>query len=105
MNYKLNFNDKLNASNVMRYFEKELSKTSLIKNEIEVDVELQKLIGLTRIEIILEDNDIDNDTISIDFELGAFEFKSGNNVLISKEEINLRFNDVFDGTLEYLNTL
>jgi hypothetical protein len=40
--------------------------------------------------------------ISIDFEFGAFELKSGNNILISRDEIDMRFNDVFEGTLEYL---
>ena len=87
----------------MNYFERELSKTSLIKFEIEVDSELKKLIGLTRIEMILEENDIFKDTICVDFEYGAFNFvETGNNILLSKEEIDLRFNDVFVGTLEYL---
>lgn len=99
------YKENLNSSNVMKYFEEELSKTSLVKDEIEVDEKLKRLIGLTKIELILEDNDIDNDTINIDFEYGAFEFESGNNVLISKDEIEMRFNDVFEGTLEYLKTL
>jgi hypothetical protein len=98
----LSYNQDLKPSNVMNYFEQELAKTSLIKSEIEVDSELKKLIGLTRIELILEDNDINNDTMSIDFKFGVFEFKSGNNVLISRDEIEMRFNDVFEGTLQYL---
>lgn len=102
--YRIPFKKQYNPSNVMKYFEKELQKTSLVKSEIEVDEKLKKLIGLTRIELILEDNDIDNETISIDFEFGAFEFESGNNVLISKEEIDMRFNDVFEGNLEYFLT-
>jgi hypothetical protein len=96
----LSYKQDLKPSNVMSYFEQELAKTSLIKSEIEVDAELKKLIGLTRIGLILNDNDID--MISIDFEFGAFELKSGNNILISRDEIDMRFNDVFEGTLEYL---
>jgi hypothetical protein len=102
MEQNIKFKKGLNASNVLRYLENELSKTNLDKSQIKVDDNLKKLIGLTRIELILEDNDIDNNTISIDFEYGAFEFESGNNVLISKEEIELRYNDVIEGTIEYL---
>ncbi len=105
MNTIIKFKEGLNASNVLSYFEEELSKTSLKKSKIKVDQELKKLIGLTKIELILEDNDIDNDTISIDFEYGAFEFESGNNVLISKEEIKLRYNDIIDSTIEYLKNI
>jgi len=104
--YTIPYKKSLEPSNVMKYFEEELSKTSLKKSEIKVDKELKKLIGLTRIELILEDNDISSNVIRIDFENGAFEFlSSGNNVLISKEEINLRFNDVLEGSLEYLKSL
>lgn len=100
------YKENLKPSNVMKYFEEELLKTSMIESEIEVDDKLKRLIGLSRIQLILEENDIEDKTISIDFEYGAFEFHlTGNNVLISKDEIEMRFNDVFEGTLEYLKTL
>lgn len=105
MKTRIKFKKGLNTSNVLKYLEVELSKTNLNKSTIKVDKKLRKLIGLTKIALILSDNDIDENTISIDFKFGSFEFKSGNSVLISKKEIESRFKDVFEGTIEYLKTI
>ena len=105
MKFLIKNNNALTKENVMFYFENSLKQTNLIKKDIKVSKKVKTLIGLKRIEIILNENSINKNVIEIDYKNSLFLFHdSGNNIIISKKEIKIRFNDVFDGTLEYLKT-
>jgi hypothetical protein len=101
--YKIDMDCSVKKENLYEFFENELKKTNLKKKDIKVSRELRNSLAMLKISMILADNDISEDLIEVDYENNSLYFvHSANNILISKIELNVRFNDVLESTLDYL---
>lgn len=96
MKYLIEDTENFTLGEIQSYFQMELLKTNLKKEDIKVSKKLKLKIGMKYIEDIFSDNGINDINIS-----GCYvEFNfTGHNILISKKEIMDRFDYVFESML------
>jgi len=94
MKYLIQDTDSHTLGEINSYFKQELFKTSLIKEDIIVDKNLQKKIAIVELERILDENGLSE---KYEISLSGIHLNlTGHTIELSENELSARFDDAYE---------